>query len=409
MTPVYKFYITANSPGEISGFVSPVIKRLKKRFPACIITVILLPCTFSTGTEEEVLKSIKEVDRVIPPGKFINFRKNLSPEKKGAILHFGGDLFYASLLSRKIKLPTFAYIWAKKSWDRDITAYFVKNEKDVKRLMSQGIDKEKIIIIGDLVADEVSDTLLEIPCREKRGKGIRICYMPGSRPREIRGLLPFLLQVAVMLKEKFPDSEHYLMISPFIRDKDLETVLSNIIPHPKAKGLAGSYNPETEEVTGESGKGLKLVRSGQKEIMAGADLIITIPGTKTAEAGVLGIPGIVFLPLNEPSVIPHVGLVGLLDYIPFIGPYIKGRILLRLSDKFGFMAQPNLLAGEEIIPEIRGIIYPEEIANRAIKLLESPDIRKNISKKLLKIYNPFKGSADRLVNKLGEYLEAEKQ
>ena len=155
MTPVLNFYITANSPGEIAGFVKPVITRLKRKFPDSTITAILLPCVFSTGTEADVLESLPGIDRVIPSGEFGSFRKSLRPEKKGAVLHFGGDLFYASLLSRKLKLPTFAYIWARKSLDKYFTAYFVKNEKDVERLLGQGIDREKIINGKSIKEDDV--------------------------------------------------------------------------------------------------------------------------------------------------------------------------------------------------------------------------------------------------------------
>src|SRR4030065_229347 len=48
-------YLVANSPGEICGFVKPVLRRLKERLPQARLTAILLPCTFSTGRGKEGL------------------------------------------------------------------------------------------------------------------------------------------------------------------------------------------------------------------------------------------------------------------------------------------------------------------------------------------------------------------
>ncbi|MCL5036607.1 MAG: hypothetical protein M1269_05745 [Chloroflexi bacterium] len=404
VAPVYNFYITANSPGEVGGFVSPVIKRLKRKFPESTVTVILLPCSFSTGTEKDVLESLPEVDRVIPPGGLVNFRKSLRPEKKGAVLHFGGDLFYASMLSKSLGLPTFAYIWARKSADKYITAYFVKSEKDTKRLLGQGIKWEKIFETGDLVADEVGDAMNESPPCFKPPGAIRFCFMPGSRVSELKPLIPFFLHVSAILKDKYPQSEFYMMVSPFISKDKLEAVLSDIKSHPKMAGIPGRYNPETGEVISEHGAGFKLITEHQKPLLSTADLVIMIPGTKTAEAGVLGRPMLVFLPLNDPSKIPHYGIIGLLDYIPAVGPYIKGRILLKIAGKFGFMAQPNILAGEEIVPEMMGTIYPIDIANKCADLIRNPEKREDMNRKLLELYSPFKGSADRLVDAVAGFI-----
>jgi hypothetical protein len=62
-----RLLLTANSPGEMAGWVRPLVKawRAREVGPA---DLLLLPCTFATGQEERVARELEGIDRVYARG-----------------------------------------------------------------------------------------------------------------------------------------------------------------------------------------------------------------------------------------------------------------------------------------------------------------------------------------------------
>ncbi|HEY4000451.1 MAG TPA: hypothetical protein VGO93_16375, partial [Candidatus Xenobia bacterium] len=343
------FWITANSPGEISGWLKPVAKRLKQRRPDLTLQVILLPCTFATGHEAEVAKQV--VDEVYTLA-------NVPKTRPEGLLHLGGDLMYAAFLARQHGMPTWAYQWAQRQWDRFFTGYLVKTDQDRDRLLRQRIAPDKIYVVGDLVTDSVLDQIDAPPAPKQPPQ--TILYLPGSRQREAEQLLPFFLSVSKLL----PGFRYETMLSPF-----LQPLAPRLVPHPKLEGMPAETTPEAIV-----GDGVSIaIRPHGMATVAHADLVVSIPGTKTAEAAVLGRPTVTILPLNAPEEIPSVGLVGLLDYLPGVGRMVKGFFLPRMVARMGYVAQPNILAGHEVVPEVRGVLTAAMVGERVSALLKEAE------------------------------------
>ena len=94
-----RLLITANSPGEMAGWVRPILHQWH-RLGLGPADILLLPCSFATGQEERVARTLPGVDHVYRPGDY--FKLLLSEGRRyqgGTLLHLGGDLMYSAFLS----------------------------------------------------------------------------------------------------------------------------------------------------------------------------------------------------------------------------------------------------------------------------------------------------------------------
>jgi len=390
--------ITANSPGEIAGWTSPVVRCIKSISPEIKVTVLLLPCSFSSGREMEVAKSIRGIDRVLPVKKTLSliFRTNRDAfDKDAVLLHLGGDLFYAAILSHRLKIPVWAYEWGQKQWDRMFSGYFARDDENKKTLIKRGIPAEKIHVVGDPIVDSVYFRSDEAGEMEKDGKRM-IGIMPGSRTREALGLIPLFCGVAELIEEKFPGTLFYLPISPFIDRDKLESSFP-LSPDEKIPGTI--VRKEGNRFITEKGVEIAVADDSMK-VIKHSDFIITIPGTTTAEAGALGIPHISIMPLNRPELIPYIGIIGLLEHVPLVGKPIKARIMKAFSRKKPLLSQPNLRAKREVIPEMMEVVNPENIFEYIKPYIEDSERLNKISDDLLSLYLPYRGAAEKMAEML---------
>ncbi len=390
--------ITANSPGEIAGWTRPVVKCLLEKEPSVKISVLLLPCSFSSGREREVAESIPGVQKVYSVWETLSiilFGAGNRFARSKVLLHLGGDLFYAALLSRKLDMTAWAYEWAQKSWDRQFKGYFARDEKNRLILYKREIHESKIHIVGDLLVDSVyfrADDARPVPKKE----GLLIGLMPGSRTREALGLMPLLGGVADKIKERFHDTDFYMPISPFI-DREKFFGSFPLKPDKKMPGVVIEHS----DVILRTENGTPIYLSDDSmSVMKQCDFIITIPGTTTGEAGTLGIPLISILPLNRPELIPYIGLIGLLEHVPLIGKPIKAKLMMGLSKTKPLLSQPNLRAGYEIIPEMMEVVDPDSIFKKILPYLEDKEKLAEIKEKLLNLYSPYKGAAEKIAEML---------
>lgn len=386
--------ITANSPGEIAGWTRPVVKCLLEKEPSVKISVLLLPCSFSSGREREVAESIPGVQKVYSVWETISIILFGGGDRFGrskVLLHLGGDLFYAALLSHRLDMPAWAYEWAQKGRDKHFKGYFARDEKNRQTLLKRDIDDNKIHIVGDLLVDSVylrADDARPVPKRE----GMLIGLMPGSRTREALGLMPLLGGVADNISERFPDTDFYMPISPFI-DREKFFGSFPLKPDKKMPGVVIEYS----DVILRTEKGTPIYLSDDSmSVMKQADFIITIPGTTTGEAGTLGIPLLSILPLNRPELIPYIGLIGLLEHVPLIGKPLKAKLMMSLSKTKPLLSQPNLRAGKEVIPEIMEVVNPDIVFEKILPYLENKEKLAQIREDLLNLYSPYRGAAKQI-------------
>ena len=392
MTPPRTLLFTANSPGEIAGWLRPLVREARRRWPETRIAVILLPCTFASGSEGRVAQDLVGVDEVVPASRYLDLLlRGGARYQPATLVHLGGDLMYAAFLAWRWRMPAWAYLWGRWWWDGAFRGYFVKDERGVAWLERRRVPTRKAAIVGDLVADAV-EAALEGQPPAPRGPGRKVSFLPGSRAREVEALTPFYLEVAERLAATRADLEFQMLLSPFI-PPDLAERLLQAPPAAKVGGVPGRL--EDGVLTSPAGVRMRIVRTGNQAALAGSELAITIPGTKTAEAGCLGVPQLVVVPMNRPELVPYGGLLGLLDWVPG-GEHLKGRILMRVKEKAGLLAQPNLLAGRALLPEMVGVLTPEQVATQAGSMLDAPEELRLQASLLKDLYGPSRGAAQRI-------------
>src|SRR3989339_985742 len=209
--PKLDVVLVANSPGELSAQVAPVVNELKGH-PVRIILVIT-PCQYSSGREEEFARSISAIEHTIPvKGYYSWLFRNLKPSidfaQKGVVIFLGGDLFHAKTVAKKLKYPAYAYVQDRIAWDKSYRKFFVPDQH-AKEKFSKKIDKSKIMVVGNLMVDSVSQLKKWDP-QDKV-----ITFMPGSRKWEIDYMTPLYCDIIQLLRNKLPDLKFQLVSSPF--------------------------------------------------------------------------------------------------------------------------------------------------------------------------------------------------
>lgn len=403
-------YITANGPGEIAGWLRPVAAALKALEPGTRVIVLLLPCAFASGREREVAEATPGVDRVLPAKAFLSLwlsgvYKDVRMERGGALLHLGGDLMYAAALAARHGLRAYGYVWANPLFDGAFAGYLVKNDLDRRRLQRQRVDVGKIQVVGDLLVDGVRQRLngsASSKPEARAGPGRpRIVLMPGSRLREITIMTPFFLEVIDQLRRLHPALSADLIVSPFLEPDAVQRAVT-AAPDPAFGGTQGTLRADGSAVDSFEGSVLRLVREDQAQAMASADMVLSLPGTKTGEAACLQRPMIVMTPLNKAELIPWFGWVEFLARLPGIGWRLKRWVSGALAKSVGRVALPNILAGREVVPELMGVLTPGQVADRAAALLADPAALDAMQADLAALYAPFVGAADRVARILLE-------
>ncbi len=399
-------FIVTNSPGELAGWVRPVVRSLKRKSSGSKIIVVITPCQYASGREREIAKSFPEVDYVMGKSEYIKYilfgirpsALRLNSPYEGVVLFLGGDPIHALLLSKRLSLPAFSYTH-KLRYKRCFEKFMVLNEELREKFIEKGVSPEKVVVVGDIVGDAVQLSMSKekiYKLLQIDPKDLCISIFPGSKPHIVRYMTPFFLRVCELIKEEFPQSHFFLILSPFVPRKELINLsgekLNRVFQTSTAKL---KRKGEKWELITESGLKVLVVEEYRYEVMSISTMAITIPGTNTHELSFLGVPMVVAVPLNKPEAIPLDGLAGLVGNTPLLGSSIKRWIVRRYTKRVEFTAIPNRWARKNILPEIRGIIQAKDVAEEAIRLLRAPERLYWISCQLRQLF-PKKNSADKL-------------
>lgn len=402
----------ANSPGEIAGWLLPLVHEARERWPHCRLVLQLTLCEFASGAEERISRELLGIEEILSPYRYFDMLiRRMAHYKNPLIIHLGGDMLYSALLAKRWNVPLWIYVWGRKWLDSAFKGYFARNDKDLEGLQKSGIPLQKIRVVGDLVADatelaldrhmrhraEADVSQLQV---QESTSGPLISFLPGSRERELSGLSPFFMAAAQIIKAQIPDSRFQLIVSPFIKDSDIK----RLVTQPPLKEIEGVVCRCCGNCLIDDGNSTKitLIHEDHLACLSASSLAITIPGTKTSELGCLGIPMITVLPLNRPDLLPLTGLLGLLDFIPWLGPRLKKWLVVRFAKRSKLYALPNILAQKKIVPELVDILHPSQVADAAVSLLRDAAQLRQQSQKLRQLYDGYKGAAKRIFDILGD-------
>jgi hypothetical protein len=399
--------LTCNGPGEFAGWIRPLVAALYEIEPSADVSVFFVPDDYATGREPEVARALFPNMRVFSSGEYVRFALGLSirnaPKAVDMVQYLGGDLAHAVRLHSRLGGCARSYKFWSKSYAKKFERVYTLDGSNEAALERQGLRPDMMDRIGNLAVDGVlgevagrfgTRDLSEIP---EDG----VLMMPGNRRNEIANMTPMFLQAAVRLRRLAPRVPAAFGISPFTAKRELERTLA-AGGHPLAWGTRGVVIERDGRLWLQAASDSTLfpvVRDAMR-YAAKAKVVVTIPGTKCIELAALGVPTIVCTPLNAPEVIVINGPLQYLDRIPVVGIPLKRAVVVAGNKRFRFTAQPNIDAGEMLMPELRGALTPGRIATEIAAYISDESGRRAASKQLAVLYSAHAGAAGRMARSL---------
>ena len=327
MTPLAKrFVLVSNGPGEVSNWVWPVVMRMRACHPEAWIEVALVPCQYASGGEAAWVRQFP-VDRVMTPSETLGALLRgwpSDPSPVTTVVGLGGDPMYARLIGWKTGAKVIRYTESRT--DRGKGVY-------------------SLATMGDLMASRMALAFPEgkpvVDPTLCTSNPFRLLWVPSSRPYQLAAFGPFSVATIQVLCRHHPEWHMAIMRAPSIREEDWASSLQGL--------------PESVEVV-----------PHDLSAIAHADLMVSLPGTVTAEAGYLHTPMLTVLPLNDPRRIRLDGLLGLVGECPGVGPLLKRAVIQVLKNRPRLLAIPNRRLGRAVVPEYMGVMTPEDLARRVI-------------------------------------------
>ncbi len=171
-----------------------------------------------------------------------------------------------------------------------------------------------------------------------------LALFPGSRRQELDRHLKIMLDAASKLREKIPELQVLLGLAPGFDPKE----------------VAGRYRLN----------GIKILQGNGRTGLEAADLAFVASGTATMEAAIFGTPMVIVYKLAPVS-------------------WWIGRKLVKVP----FAGMANLIAGEEIVPELlQDQATSTELRRLGEKFLRNPELREQTRKKLRNVTNSLGGA-----------------
>jgi lipid-A-disaccharide synthase len=168
------------------------------------------------------------------------------------------------------------------------------------------------------------------------GDKITIAIMPGSRPSEVRKLMPELMRAAEILQKEIPAIQFVLPLADTLQKTEV-----------------------VEFISGSRVK-VKIVSGQTYDVVSCADLALVASGTATLETALLKVPMVIVYKLSLLS-------------------YAIGRLIVDVKN----IGLVNIIAGKTIVPElIQKDASGKRIAEEALAILKNGEKRQEIIKEL---------------------------
>lgn len=210
--------------------------------------------------------------------------------------------------------------------------------------------------VGHPLLEELAPEVSETQLRSELGLNATqrvLGLLPGSRPQEIRALMPVLMDATARLSSSRPELAAVLPLAP-----GLEPEAVAAAAHARLTVSAeGRITIERDGVT------VRLVRGRTRSVMSVARACAVASGTATLETALTGTPLVV------------VYRVGALNY------WIARRVV-----KLEHIGLPNIVAGEAIVPEcVQHECTAERIAAILAPWLDDEAARTAAANQLLRV------------------------
>jgi hypothetical protein len=395
--------LTANGPGEVAGWLRPLLRSLYRHVDDLEALVFLVPDDYATGSEAEMVREAFPAARVYDPKSYLKFalggRLDGAPARVDLVQYIGGDLLHAARVHARLKGRAATYKFSRRAYRRLFDRAFAVDAHNVEQLAGWGVPRGSIERVGNLAID---GALFEAGLTPEPGTPTDgILIMPGSRAYEIANLVPFFFAVALRILREQPGLPIAFALSPFTSRERVRAAIERG-GHPRMFGQRGRLVSEGDRdyLTSGAGDVRFPILSTALAAARHARLVLTIPGTKTIELAVLGKPALTITPLNAPEIVTINGPLTYLDRIPFVGAPLKRAAAVALSRRFAYHTQPNMDAGAMLIHEVHGTVTPGRIARVALERYEDEAWIASSGNALALLYRDHVGAADRMAESL---------
>ncbi len=402
--------ITSNGPGEFSGWVRPLVSTLYQLAPDTDVTLFFVPDDYATGREAGVARAMFPQASVVEPGRYVRFALGgaLSdgPERVDVVQYLGGDLSHAARVRARLGGEARTYKFARKRDRCALARAYAIDDANAQSLERTGVPRTRIATVGNLAIDgalgEAAGAYAS--ANDSPLPPDTILLLPGTRKGEFPNVLPLFLQAAIHLQRLRPELSVAFALSPFTTDGELARVL-NYGGHRSAWGARGRV--VAREGGGiavradEGGLTVPVVRDAMRHAPR-ARFAVSLPGTKCIELAALGVPTLVCVPLNAPEVVVVNGPLQYLDRLPIAGTLLKRALVVAVDRRFALTAQPNIDAGEILMPEMRGTLFPGDVARRIAAYADDVAGRAMAASRLRDLYANHRGAAERMARSLLE-------
>jgi len=392
---------TANGPGEVAGWLRPLLRSLYSRARDLEAFVFLVPDDYATGFEAAMVREAFPRARVYDPKSYVKFalgaRLDSAPAGVDVVQYVGGDLLHAARLHARLRGRAATYKFSRRAYRRLFDRAFAVDSNNADQLAEWGTPRERIERVGNLAID---GALFEASQPPEPGTPVDgILVMPGSRVYEIENLVPFFFGMALRVLQERPEIPIAFALSPFTSREQVRRAIETG-GHRRMFGRRGRLVSDGGDFLTD-GDGTRIpVLWNALAAARHARLAVTIPGTKTIELAVLGTPAIAITPLNAPEVVTINGPLTYLDRVPLVGVPLKRAAAVALSRRFEYHTQPNIDAGEPRVCEVHGTVTPGRVARVALERYDDRAWLAFAADGLARLYRDHVGAADRMAESL---------
>ena len=246
-------------------------------------------------------------------------------------------------VAKEMKIPVVYYvgpkIWAWRPKRVDIVSRLVDRmmvifpfEEPIYR--QAGV---RCRFVGHPLLDEIPRDLDPIFLRQKYGSDPRhltVALLPGSRPQEVRRILPIMISAARVVSKQLEDVSFLIPVASSIERLTISRVVDR------------------------TSLSIKLVSGDAAGVLACSDAAVVASGTATLEAALVGTPMIVVYRMAWLT-------------------YLLARWLVKVK----YVGLVNIIAGREVVPELlQGAATGKKVGLKLVHLLTEWETRKSIKK-----------------------------
>jgi hypothetical protein len=395
--------LTANGPGEVAGWVRPLLRAVYARAPETEAHVFLVPDDYATGFEAKTVRGLFPQANVYDPKTYVRFAlgRDVSgvPDRVDVVQYTGGDLLHAARLHARLKGRAATYKFSRRRYRQTFDRAYAVDRANAEQLYEWGTPADRIETVGNLAID---GALLEAQSPPEPGApDDGIVVMPGARPHEVAHLFPLFFTAALKILQERPNLPIAFGLSPFTAPEQVRVAIERG-GDPRVFAQRGRVVHAGDRWYLESLDGRHRIPILFRSLSAArrARLVLTIPGTKTIELAALSKPAVAVTPFNAPELVAVNGPLTYLDRVPLVGVPLKRSVAMALAKRFRFHTQPNMDAGEMLIHELHGTVTPGRIARVALERYDDASWLANTAAKLDRLYRDHEGAADRMAASL---------